>query len=67
MNALATIGPFFALVLAGTLLIAPSLIRLLRRLGLRQFAYEDAPKSHAKKTGTPTLGCSPHCCGITTA
>jgi phospho-N-acetylmuramoyl-pentapeptide-transferase len=56
MNALATLGPFFALVLAGTLLIAPSLIRLLRRLGVRQFAYEDAPKSHAKKTGTPTLG-----------
>jgi phospho-N-acetylmuramoyl-pentapeptide-transferase len=43
-------------VLAGTLVIGPSLIRLLRRFSLVQHAYEDAPKSHAKKTGTPTLG-----------
>lgn len=29
---------------------------LLRRLQLRQHAYEDAPKSHQVKTGTPTMG-----------
>ncbi|HZT12275.1 MAG TPA: phospho-N-acetylmuramoyl-pentapeptide-transferase [Candidatus Baltobacteraceae bacterium] len=29
---------------------------LLRRLRLRQHAYEDAPQSHQVKTGTPTMG-----------
>ena len=29
---------------------------ILRRLQLRQRAYEDAPASHQKKTGTPTMG-----------
>jgi phospho-N-acetylmuramoyl-pentapeptide-transferase len=56
VNALLTLGPLFALVLAGTLLLGAPLIRLLRRFSLSQHAYEDAPKSHAKKTGTPTLG-----------
>jgi len=56
MNALLTTGPLFALVVAGTLLIGAPSIRLLRRFALVQHAYEDAPKSHAKKTGTPTLG-----------
>jgi phospho-N-acetylmuramoyl-pentapeptide-transferase len=32
------------------------LLPLLRRLQLRQQAYEDAPKTHAVKTGTPTMG-----------
>lgn len=29
---------------------------ILRRLQLRQHAYEDAPQSHQVKTGTPTMG-----------
>jgi phospho-N-acetylmuramoyl-pentapeptide-transferase len=32
------------------------LLPLLRRLQLRQQAYEDAPETHAVKTGTPTMG-----------
>ena len=36
--------------------LAPALIRYLRRAALRQHAYEDAPQTHQKKTGTPTLG-----------
>ncbi len=32
------------------------MIRYLRRAALRQHAYEDAPQTHQKKTGTPTLG-----------
>jgi phospho-N-acetylmuramoyl-pentapeptide-transferase len=35
---------------------APALIRYLRRSALRQHAYELAPQTHQKKTGTPTLG-----------
>ena len=31
-------------------------IALLRKLSFKQHAYEDAPKSHAVKTGTPTMG-----------
>ncbi len=29
---------------------------ILRRLQARQYAYEDAPRSHRAKTGTPTMG-----------
>jgi phospho-N-acetylmuramoyl-pentapeptide-transferase len=36
--------------------LAPALIRYLRRAALRQHAYELAPQTHQKKTGTPTLG-----------
>jgi phospho-N-acetylmuramoyl-pentapeptide-transferase len=32
------------------------LLPLLRRLQMRQRAYEDAPPSHQAKTGTPTMG-----------
>jgi phospho-N-acetylmuramoyl-pentapeptide-transferase len=32
------------------------LLPLLTRLQFRQHAYEDAPQSHQKKTGTPTMG-----------
>ena len=32
------------------------LVRALRAFRFRQHAYEDAPKSHAAKTGTPTMG-----------
>ena len=36
---------------AGTVLLA-----LLRRYGVRQQAYEDAPQTHRGKSGTPTMG-----------
>jgi phospho-N-acetylmuramoyl-pentapeptide-transferase len=36
--------------------LGPLLVRFLRRLSYRQHAYEDAPASHQKKTGTPTMG-----------
>lgn len=36
--------------------LGPALIRYLRRLAIRQHAYEDAPQTHQKKTGTPTMG-----------
>jgi phospho-N-acetylmuramoyl-pentapeptide-transferase len=36
--------------------LGPALIRYLRRLSFRQHAYEDAPPTHQKKTGTPTMG-----------
>lgn len=42
----------FVLAAVGCALLLP----LLRRLQLRQRAYEDAPESHQKKTGTPTMG-----------
>ncbi len=32
------------------------LLLLLRRLQFKQTAYEDAPKTHREKTGTPTMG-----------
>jgi phospho-N-acetylmuramoyl-pentapeptide-transferase len=50
------------LVLAGTVAFAVSaaagrpLIGWLGRLKYRQRAYEDAPQTHAVKTGTPTMG-----------
>ncbi len=46
----------FAGVLALTLLLAVPLIRALRRRRYGQTAYEDAPKTHAVKSGTPTMG-----------
>ncbi len=42
----------FVLAVAAGLIVLP----LLRRLQLRQHAYEDAPQSHQVKTGTPTMG-----------
>ena len=32
------------------------LLPVLQRAQFRQHAYEDAPQSHQKKTGTPTMG-----------
>jgi phospho-N-acetylmuramoyl-pentapeptide-transferase len=52
-------GYELAVVAAGFLLaaIAGALaLPLLARLQFRQHAYEDAPQSHQKKTGTPTMG-----------
>jgi phospho-N-acetylmuramoyl-pentapeptide-transferase len=42
----------FAIVAA----LGRPVIAALRNLSFRQNAYEDAPKSHAVKTGTPTMG-----------
>jgi phospho-N-acetylmuramoyl-pentapeptide-transferase len=42
----------FAIAALGGALLLP----LLRRLQFRQHAYEDAPETHQKKTGTPTMG-----------
>ena len=44
----------FGAVVAG--LGSGALLFLLRRLGIRQRAYEDAPATHGAKTGTPTMG-----------
>lgn len=46
----------FAICFAATFALGFPLIRTLRTLSYRQHAYEDAPKSHALKTGTPTMG-----------
>jgi phospho-N-acetylmuramoyl-pentapeptide-transferase len=46
----------FALALALASFAAPELLRRLRVLKFGQHAYEDAPKTHQKKTGTPTMG-----------
>ena len=39
-----------------TLIAGAVLLPVLRRLQMRQQAYEDAPPSHQAKTGTPTMG-----------
>ena len=46
----------FAVSFALVALLGPALIRYLRRASYQQHAYEDAPQTHQKKTGTPTLG-----------
>jgi phospho-N-acetylmuramoyl-pentapeptide-transferase len=46
----------FAVSFALVAVLAPGLIRYLRRASYQQHAYEDAPETHQKKTGTPTLG-----------
>ena len=54
--ALLNVAALFVASLALSLLLGQPLIGYLRRLSFRQHAYEDAPKSHAAKTGTPTMG-----------
>jgi phospho-N-acetylmuramoyl-pentapeptide-transferase len=39
-----------------TVIVGAAILWLLRKLRLRQNAYEDAPESHQKKSGTPTMG-----------
>ncbi|HET9393963.1 MAG TPA: phospho-N-acetylmuramoyl-pentapeptide-transferase [Candidatus Rubrimentiphilum sp.] len=39
-----------------TAIVGFVLLLLLRRLGVRQTVYEDAPETHLVKTGTPTMG-----------
>jgi phospho-N-acetylmuramoyl-pentapeptide-transferase len=46
----------FFVTFALVAVLGPALIRFLRRLAFRQHAYEDAPETHQKKTGTPTMG-----------
>ncbi|NLY90766.1 MAG: phospho-N-acetylmuramoyl-pentapeptide-transferase [Firmicutes bacterium] len=54
--------PWLALILAGTtaflfiILFGPSIIRLLTKLKLGQTVRTDGPKTHQKKSGTPTMG-----------
>jgi phospho-N-acetylmuramoyl-pentapeptide-transferase len=55
MVVLQTVLPFFA-ALVLTLALGSPLVALLRRHSARQHVYEDAPKTHAVKTGTPTMG-----------
>jgi len=56
MNPLAALGVTFVVVLSATLWLGAPLIAGLRRVSFRQKAYEDAPQTHAIKTGTPTMG-----------
>lgn len=56
MNEWTSDALLFAAVLALTLLAGPALIRALRSRRYGQTAYEDAPKTHAGKSGTPTMG-----------
>ncbi len=53
---IARLGIAFAVAFGLVAILAPALIRYLRHAALRQHAYEDAPQTHQKKTGTPTLG-----------
>jgi phospho-N-acetylmuramoyl-pentapeptide-transferase len=46
----------FVITLGLGLALGAPLIARLRALKLRQQAYEDAPKTHQTKTGTPTMG-----------
>ena len=46
----------FAFVLVLTISVGARLIPLLKRWSFGQHAYEDAPETHAVKTGTPTMG-----------
>ena len=46
----------FALTLALAVTLGAPLIGALQRLAYRQQAYEDAPQTHQKKSGTPTMG-----------
>ena len=49
--------PFWIVFGAVVALVAGALLLpLLRRLRVFQHAYEDAPESHQRKTGTPTMG-----------
>jgi phospho-N-acetylmuramoyl-pentapeptide-transferase len=49
---------FFTIILAFliTVLLSPVIIPFLRRLKFGQSIREEGPKSHQKKTGTPTMG-----------
>jgi len=42
--------------MAITFIIAPRLIRMLRRMSFTQYVRDDGPKTHLNKEGTPTMG-----------
>lgn len=48
--------PAFLVSFALAAALGKPLIAFLKRLAYRQHAYEDAPETHQKKTGTPTMG-----------
>ncbi len=50
-----------------TLLIGPGLIRFMHRLKFGQYIREEGPKSHQKKSGTPTMGGVLFLAGMTVA
>ncbi len=52
MTTIAYLVAGFAIAALGGLAVLP----LLKRLQFKQHAYEDAPETHQKKTGTPTMG-----------
>lgn len=58
MNAfqLATVLVPMAVGFAIAFFAGAALLPALKRLQFRQHAYEDAPQTHQKKTGTPTMG-----------
>jgi phospho-N-acetylmuramoyl-pentapeptide-transferase len=56
MNGALGLAALFVIVLALTLAAGKPFIAYLQRVSLRQHVYEDAPKTHAGKTGTPTMG-----------
>jgi phospho-N-acetylmuramoyl-pentapeptide-transferase len=56
VNAFTTLAASGAIAFALAAALGWPAILLLRRLSFRQKAYEDAPQSHATKTGTPTMG-----------
>lgn len=49
-------GSMFAIGLALSLALGRPLIAALRKISFAQHAYEDAPQTHAVKSGTPTMG-----------
>lgn len=56
MNVALVSGALFVCALGATLALGRPLIAWLHGLAFRQRTYEDAPRTHAVKTGTPTLG-----------
>ncbi len=53
---LRTASGFIGSALVITLACGALLLPMLRALQFKQTAYEDAPQTHQKKTGTPTMG-----------
>jgi phospho-N-acetylmuramoyl-pentapeptide-transferase len=56
VTALVQLALLFVASLGLTLVLGGPLIEALKRAALRQHAYEDAPQTHAVKSGTPTMG-----------
>lgn len=59
MNVASVATPLLIQILIGfgiAFFAGAGLLPLLQRMQFRQHAYEDAPQTHQKKTGTPTMG-----------